>query len=159
MAFSVFSTSFINGLRRSSVKVEKRVADTLRFATRMLHETILSRTPVWSGSAVRNMVWTMGTPNSVEFESLPDGTGTPGTNKMPLGPEPHRKANEQAATQTLRALSFERPFTTYHLTNNASHIAMLEAGKLPTPQTSRAAQGMFFVSFHYVVAMLQSGRA
>ena len=157
MHMTTNSSAFLRGLGTSSRRVERRVETILKQVTKRLHETIEKRTPVWSGQAVRNMVWTMGVPNTTEFGAIPGPTGTPGTNDMPLGPEPRRAANREAAAATQKALRFKRPWGTYHLSNNAPHIALLETGMLPTKEKTRSAEGMFFVSFHYVVAMLKAG--
>lgn len=152
--FRTTSRRFIGGLRAETRNVEKKIAATLKFATGEVEETITRRTPVWSGAAVRNMIWTMGSPNKSAFAAMPDGRGQRGTNLMPLGPELYRGINTQASKSTLAALRFARPFTSYHLSNAAPHIGKLEHGDAPTSSTSRQPAGLFLVTFETMVAKL-----
>lgn len=154
--FRTNSTRFFEGLRRADRKVERKLEATLKFATTLVEDTIVKRTPVWSGEAIANMVWTTGSPNTKAFSALPDSRGQRGTNRMPLGPEMYRGINTRASQLTLDAIQFKRPFNSYHLANNAPHIGKLEDGQLPTPDTSRQSAGMFLVTFETMVAQLRS---
>ncbi|MBS3648864.1 hypothetical protein KEU06_09620 [Pseudaminobacter sp. 19-2017] len=125
--------------------IEKRVS---RIVMKVVHEIdmrIHPKTPVWSGAAVRNMIWTRGKPNQTEFDPVgSDGTG-----------EQNRAANTAAARQSLHALTFDKPFAVYYLTNNAKHIRGLEAGLLPYPG-KHPVDGMFGMTYAEVVAKLGS---
>lgn len=112
---------------------------------------IKSLTPVHSGQSVRNYIWTSG----VAFQGVLAAidNGDPGrTNAMPLGSEPRRHANEEAAAASLLRLNFQNPFQTFMLTNNAPQIGGLELGLLPGPPLkSRSPAGMFGLTHQWVM--------
>lgn len=120
-----------------------------------IDDTIKSHTPVWSGRAVRNYLWSTGSPDTRSFEPIDNGPPGP-TNSMPLGVEPRRATNEDAARETLMALDFTNPFQTFILTNNADDIEGLEFGLLPTPAKSRSPNGMFALTQNYAAAYLNA---
>lgn len=120
-----------------------------RFASRvesLIHEVdaeIKALTPVYTGQAVRNMIWSMDVPDEVTHEAIDNGP-TGHTNQMALGQEPRRKVNEDAAAESLAALDFKSPFHRYFLTNNSPDIVGLELGTLPPPpMKQRSPNGMF----------------
>lgn len=113
-------------------------------------------TPVYSGSAVRNYIWTVGEPNSVTYEAIADGP-TGRTNSMALGQEPRRAANESAALESLLAIDLTNPFQTFYCTNLSPDIEGLELGLLPGPPlSSRSPNGMFGITQAYVEAKIAS---
>lgn len=104
---------------------------------------IKSLTPVWSGQAVRNYIWTVNTAYGGVLEAIDNGPTGP-TNSMTLGTEPRRGINEDAAAQSLGSLNLGKPFQTFILTNNSPDIEGLEFGRFPTPPLkSRSPNGMF----------------
>lgn len=142
--------SNIPQISRELAKEPDKVADLVRaklmMVTTYINKSVQERTPVWSGLAIRNMVWTMNAPNLAEIpaiESGPEGEG-------------RRGANAAAAQATFSALNFKRPFGRYFLSNAAHHIAELEAGQLPTPERSRVQPGgIFFITHQEVVGLLR----
>lgn len=131
-----------------------------RFATnvaRLVHDTdhyIKSKTPVYTGQAVRNYIWTMGAGSSTVLSAIDNGP-TGHTNNMALGTEPRRAPNEAAAASTLASLDFANPFHAYVLTNNSPDIGGLEEGALPgAPLRPRSPNGMFNLTQHYMSELL-----
>jgi hypothetical protein len=124
-------------------KVKRQFAKLVSRVVLEIDTTIHPRTPVWSGRAIRNMIWTRGAPNATEYE--PIGGGEVG--------EGRRGPNSAAAHATRQALDFSNPFATYWLSNNAHHIGDLEAGNLPYPG-KHPVDGMFGITYAEVVAKL-----
>lgn len=118
---------------------------------------IKALTPVNTGQAVRNYIWTRNSPNSVVYEAIDNGP--PGaTNNMSLGMEPRRGVNESAAAESLDSLNLAvNPFGTFYLTNLSPDIVGLELGILPGPPLrSRSPQGMFGITSAYFNALIES---
>lgn len=127
----------------SIAEAEARFAANLKEIVHDAHDLITSLTPVNTGQAVRNYIWTTGSPNSTLFSAIDNGPTGP-TNTMPLGSEPRRQPNEDAAKSTMLALNFGNPFQTFYLTNLSPDIEGLELGILPGPPLkSRSPSGMF----------------
>ncbi|QIV65819.1 hypothetical protein Cp1R7AA1_215 [Mesorhizobium phage Cp1R7A-A1] len=124
-------------------RIKKHVAKIVSRVVLEIDTAIHPRTPVWSGRAIRNMIWTKGAPNTTEYS--PIGSGEAGENR--------RGPNSAAAHATREALDFSNPFAVYWLTNNAHHIEELEAGNLPYPG-KHPAGGMFGITYAEVVAKL-----
>ncbi|RUW56739.1 hypothetical protein [Mesorhizobium sp. M8A.F.Ca.ET.021.01.1.1] len=124
-------------------RIKKHFAKVVSRVVLEIDTSIHPRTPVWSGRAVRNMIWTKGTPNAVEHDPIGGGEEGPG----------RRGANSAAAHATREALDFSNPFAVYWLTNNARHIEELEAGLLPYPG-KHPVDGMFGITYAEVVAKL-----
>ncbi len=118
--------------------------------TALVHEIdthIKSLTPVNTGQAVRNYIWSRNVPNSVVYDAIDNGP--PGhTNTMALGTEPRRSINEAAASDSLGSLGIASdPFGVIYLSNNSPDIEGLELGILPGPPfKSRSPSGMFGVT-------------
>lgn len=127
--------------------------------TNAVHFSLLEKTPVHSGETVRNYIWTQDSPFNGPSISPIANSPTGQTNKMALGSEPRRSINEAAATATLEALTFSKPFKKYFVTNNAPQVRGLEAGELPTGPglTSRSPKGMFLITEVAVNAKIKSG--
>lgn len=137
-------------IARLSQTPKKIRAHVSKIVCRVVHEidrTIHPKTPVWSGRAIRNMIWTKGAPNATEYEPIAVGDVGDGRRAM----------NSAAARQSLDALDFKNPFNTYWLSNNAKHIVELEAGLLPYPG-KHPVDGMFGMTYAEVVAKLGSLR-
>ena len=133
-------------LAREPDKVAALVSARIMEVTAYINRKVHDRTPVWSGLAVRNMVWTMDAPNLTEFPAI--GAGSEG--------EGRRGANAAAAQATYSQLNFKRPFRRYFLSNAAHHISDLEAGLLPTPERSRVKPGgIFFLTHQEAVGLLR----
>jgi hypothetical protein len=142
-------------VRKSMDKFKKRLGQGIADICMEADETIKSMTPVWSGLAVRNYIWTIGAPASGVIDPINNGPPGP-TNSMALGAEPRRDANEAASRETLLALDFSNPFQTFTLVNNAPTIAGLEYGLLPTPEQSRSPNGMFGQTQNYISEYVRS---
>jgi len=142
-------------VRKDMMEMKKRLGEGIRDLCFEIDETIKSYTPVWSGKAVRNYVWSVGTPDTTVYSAIESGPPGP-TNSMPLGTEPRRAANERAALDTLLSIDFSNPFQNFILSNNAEDIEGLEFGLLPTPERSRSPNGMFGLTQNYVGELLRS---
>lgn len=119
-------------------------------------ESVLARTPVFTGQTVRNWRWSMDAPHGGVLPAL--GGGQPGeTSQMPLGSEPRRGPNEDDARATMKGLSFGRPYRRFWLVNNAPNVAALEAGLLPDADRSRAPQGMLGITLTELESRLAAG--
>lgn len=127
--------------------------------TNAVHFSLMAKTPVHSGETVRNYIWTVNQPFNGPSISPIAGGPTGQTNKMPLGSEPRRSANEAAATTTLEALNFKNPFKKYFVTNNSPQVRGLELGLLPMGDgfTSRSPSGMFLITEVAVNSQIRSG--
>lgn len=136
---------------------EARFALNVSALCEEIDSTIKSLTPVNTGQAVRNYIWSRDVPNTVVYEAIDNGP-TGHTNQMALGIEPRRKPNEEAAHQSLIALGLGvNPFGVIYLTNLSPDIEGLEAGLFPEPPLrQRSPQGMFGVTAAYVRALVES---
>lgn len=111
-------------------------------------------TPVWSGQAVRNYIWTTDIPFAGVYEAIDSGP-TGHTNSMPLGAEPRRPANEAAAAESLVAVNIGNPFQNFICRNNSPDIEGLELGLLPEPPLkSRSPNGMFVLVDTFIKAQI-----
>lgn len=142
-------------VRKSMADFAKRLSRGIEDVCHEIDETIKSHTPVHSGSAVRNYIWSVGAPSSVVHPAINNGPPGP-TNSMPLGSEPRRDVNEQAARETLLSMDFKNPFQTFVLVNNDPDIDRLEYGLLPTPEKSRSPNGMFALTQNYISELVRS---
>jgi hypothetical protein len=134
--------------------LEARIAGNIEAIVRETDRHIKSLTPVNTGQAVRNYIWTMGPGSSVTHDAIDSGD-TGRTNKMALGTEPRRAANESAAAQSLSSINFSNPFGVITLTNNSPDIEGLELGIYPGPPlTPRSPNGMFGVTSKYISTLL-----
>lgn len=149
-AFEAFMQKALAGVE---AKVGERVKEVVTYIDTKLH----TRTPVYTGQAVRNMIWSMGTPNNTVFDAIETPPDTGHTSDMALGSEPRRRANEEAAQATLHALNFNKPFSVFYLSNNSPDIGLIEDGSSGLPGKSRAPAGVFAITMAEVVAKLKSG--
>lgn len=136
MTYTSNIDSIIARMEKIPQRIEKKIALLVRQLIIEIDQSVHEKTPVWSGLAVRNMIWTTGQPNRSEFPAIKQGS---------LEGEGRRAANESAARQTRDAvLKFKKPYGVFWLSNAANHIVDLEAGKLPSPQRSRVPPGGMF---------------
>jgi hypothetical protein len=136
MPYSSNILAVVNELRQVPKKIDAKVAKVVRNFIMRVDISVHEKTPVWSGLAVRNHIWTIGTPNTTEFEELKIGS---------VEGEGRRDANEAAARQSRdKVLNFKTPYAIFYLSNASKHIFDLEAGKLPSPDRSRVPPGGMF---------------
>jgi hypothetical protein len=130
--------------------LERKFAQNIDNLVRDIDNHIKALTPVNTGQAVRNYIWTRNNPNSVVYSAIDNGP-TGQTNQMALGTEPRRGVNEDAAASSLSSLGVVAdPFGVIYLTNNSPDIVGLEMGILPGPPfKSRSPRGMFGVTEAY----------
>lgn len=134
------------GALKSIDALEKRIKSNIGNLVHDIDNHIKSITPVNTGQAVRNYIWTMGAPSQTVFDAIDNGPTGP-TNTMSLGAEPRRSVNETAAAQSIGSINLANPFGVIYLTNNSPDIVGLELGLLPGPPLkSRSPQGMFGVT-------------
>ena len=138
-------------------KLERKFAQNIDNLVRDIDHHIKALTPVNTGQAVRNYIWTRNNPNSVVYSAIDNGP-TGKTNQMALGSEPRRGVNEDAAASSMDALGIiGNPFGVIHLTNNSPDIVGLEMGILPGPPfKSRSPRGMFGVTETYFNALIKA---
>lgn len=134
-------------------KPEEIMRDRMKKITLQAHHSIVNKTPVHTGKAVRNWHWSVGSPSGMVFDAIDNGP-TGQTSKMSLGTEPRRGPNQQASLDTLKSLSFDDPFQKFILNNNDPNIGALEYGQLPTPQTSRNSAGMVRITVQNLLLSL-----
>lgn len=148
--------SFLAGLQKSPDRLKARMTTLVRKIVSFTHEGVTSRTPVWTGQALRNYVWSTGTP-AVGFKGRPSGE-TGETNKMAVGSEPLRAPAQAEADASKAALTFSDPYQKFYLTNNTPHIIGLEYGRYPLPPLrQRSPAGMVRVTVQELVTRLKSG--
>lgn len=158
MSVSVVSNpkTFNRELDRAYARFERNFRTRMRHLVEAAMVRLIRRTPVHTGAAVMSYVASSGQPAS----NTPSSGFRPveATNKLPVGAERLRGAAEAVAMRTLAQVRYTDPFTVYWITNNAPHIAGLEAGELPEePFTPRSPQGMFGVTLQELIALLESG--
>jgi hypothetical protein len=150
---------FLKGLGKCLDGVEKCVGTEVKGIVNYIDKKVHERTPVHSGQAVRNMIWSQGTGGgggeALEAIHEPEATGY--TSQMGLGEEPRRKANQDAAQATLHALNFENPFTVYTLANHSPDIGMIEDGSSGIAGKSRAPNGVFAITVAEVMEKVKAG--
>lgn len=140
----------------------QRFENTFRKRMKTLVEAgmvrLIRRTPVHTGAAVMSYVASVGQP----FSGAPSKgrNAVEATNKLAIGAEKLRGGAEAAAMGTLARVNYNDPFSVFWITNNAPHIAGLEAGELPeAPYTPRSPQGMFGVTLQELISLLESNAA
>lgn len=157
MGFSVTNRREIEAKVRSSMqRFENGLSVKIMTLCGEIDEYIKSLTPVYSGQSVRNYIWSSGAGFAGVLDAIDTGP-TGKTNTMPLGVEPRREANEEAAAESLLALNFGNPFQTFILTNNSPQISGLELGLLPGPPLkSRSPNGMFGLTHEWVITKINT---
>lgn len=141
--------SVITRMQKIPAKIDAMVKTQVVKIVFALDRGVHEKTPVWSGLALRNMIWTEGSPNKIEFPAITSG---------PVENEGRRAANEAAARQTRDALLARirtNPYGKFFLSNASHHIFELEAGELPSPERTRVPPGgMFGLTYAQVRAGL-----
>lgn len=152
MGYTSNIDEIIAALGQTPDKIRRKVGRIVVSTIRRIDTGVHQKTPVWSGKAIRNMIWTKGAPNATEFEEIKVGD---------VENEGRRPANAGAARQSLDRVVQEaqrKPFGEFWLSNCASHILELEAGKLPSPERSRVPPGgMFGLTYAEVRASIGVG--
>lgn len=147
-----FMKKFANVEQKVTARVRTLVQKTVYYIDAKVHE----RTPVHTGLAIRNMIWSVDAPAGAAHDAIDTGP-TGYTSRMALGAEPRRAANEAAARQSLQALDFTDPFHVYYLTNLAEDMTLIEEGSAGLPGRYRAPNGVFAITMAEVEARLKSG--
>lgn len=130
--------SVIKQMQGIRPKIDRKVAALVKQLIMKIDISVHDKTPVWSGLAIRNMIWTKGQPNSTEYPEIKQGS---------VEDEGRRPANAAAARRTRDAqLSGvgKNPYGVWYLSNASHHIFELEAGNLPSPDRSRVPPGGMF---------------
>lgn len=153
-------TAFLDKVKAAGPALDARFRLRMTNALTIFHREVTDRTPVWSGSAIANYHWSIGT---MAYGYInPVDNGPPGhTNQMPLGVEPRRAPNQAIADASFAAVlaSLANPYQAFYLNNNDGDIMDLEYGRIPSGPglTPRSPNGMVFVSLEYVKMLLASG--
>lgn len=137
--------------------LEQRFARNVTALVQEIDIYIKAVTPVNTGQAVRNYIWTRDVPNTIVFDAIDNGP-TGRTNAMSLGSEPRRAVNEDAAADSLSTLNLaNNPFAAIYLTNLSPDIVGLELGILPGPPfKSRSPRGMFGIADAYFNTLISA---
>lgn len=138
--YSSNAKAFVSQFDKIKAYVQEQVGEYERQFVIELNRRILALTPVWEGDSIANYVWSIGSP--LLGHVTPIGGVDPGhTNKMSLGQEPRRAANEAIVREKLASvLAADLPADIY-LTNSAPEIVYLEYRLNPTPERTRVQQG------------------
>lgn len=157
--FKSNSKEFKDSLNKYFPKWKEGFAKRLDKIARYSHKQLMSKTPVYEGTTVRNYILTINTPFTGVFEPISNGP-TGNTNSMSLGTEPRRAENEAAAETSLSNLRIkpDNPFVKIIISNNSDSVAGLELGQLPgEPLKSRSPNGMFGITLEQLLVKLESG--
>lgn len=111
-------------------KFEERAVQEVKDTAMYILEQLMSRTPVWEGTTVRN--YNVATGGFSSAFSQPSGSGDPGpTNLLNLGSEPRRGVNQEAARSAAKsALTFEKLRDVY-INNTSPHAELVDLGEAP----------------------------
>lgn len=137
-AYSSNIPSVIKQMQGIRPKIDRKVASLVKRLIMKIDISVHEKTPVWSGLAIRNMIWTKGQPNATEYPELKQGS---------VEDEGRRPANAAAARRTRDAQlggAHKNPYGVWYLSNASHHIFELEAGNLPSPDRSRVPPGGMF---------------
>jgi hypothetical protein len=153
--FKSNAPSFNKAILSVSPKWEKRVAQRIVAVARFAHKSLIDKTPVWEGRAVRNYIMTVGRPFTGVYEPIANGP-TGQTSKMSLGVEPRRGPNEEAALATGSSLTLKNSYSRIFISNNSPDIGGLERGELPGTTPSRSSNGMFGITLEEAIQRLNA---
>lgn len=157
MAFSYSSNAndFVVQLGKIMAYIQEEAGEYERMFVIALNERIMALTPVWEGDSIVNYQWSVDTPLLSHIS--PVGSGNPGhTNRMALGSEPRRPANEAEVRERLAVVLAAKLPRDIYLTNSAPDIVNLEHGLNPTKKTSRVSEaGMVRLAIIDVVGSLR----
>jgi hypothetical protein len=157
ITMSTNSAEFISGLDKIGAGIRAKIAARVKEIVFYIDMKAHARTPVFTGQAVRNMIWATGSANGTTHEAIASPPETGHTSMMGLGEEPRRAANTEAARATLLALDFKDPLKAYCLANQSPDIGLIEDGSAGIPGKSRAPSGVFAITIAEVMAKLSSG--
>lgn len=157
VAISIDLGSFLSDFEKALDGIKEQIGRRVRDIVYLLDQKLHERTPVWSGQAVRNMIWSMDGNQGEVFAEIPVPTEMGGTSSMALGSEPRRPVNQQAAQATLAELDFSDPFRVYTIANNSPDMPLIEDGSSGLPGRSRAPNGVFAITVADVMAIIDSG--
>lgn len=138
MAFTSNIESVIARLEKIPQQLDALVAAKMIKIVYAIDNGVHEKTPVWSGLAIRNMIWTKDRPNTSEYAEIKAGS---------VENEGRRAANAAAARQTrdkVVTVIRRNPYGQFFLSNAAKHIYELEMGQLPSPDRSRVPPGGMF---------------
>lgn len=137
--------------------IKKDMSKRVSRAAELMHRLSTSKVPVWKGTALANMQWSVGTPFSGTVKAG-GGSKDPGpTNSMRVGSEPRRPENQALSDASFDRLNFSNPFQEFILTNNAPHMRRIEFGLPPRDGLkARAPKGVFRVSALEVEARMKA---
>jgi hypothetical protein len=138
MGYTSNIPSVIREMQRIPIELKTLVVGLVTKIIYAIDIGVHEKTPVWSGLAIRNMIWSVGQPNGSQFAEIKSG---------PVENEGRRSANAAAARQTrddVLAKVHQNPFGQFWLSNAAHHIYELEMGMLPSPERSRVPPGGMF---------------
>lgn len=130
----------IDRLLKELKKIETEAALKVGEMAVFILRNMISNTPVWSGETVRNYVISVGAKSSARVSPI----GSPpygDTNSMPLGPEPMRAANAQAAIGFAEGtaktyVSLSKPIFV-HNTIDAGKADLIDNGDAPDDKRGR----------------------
>lgn len=115
-------------------KALKEIADRMVLAIQISTETILERTPVYTGRTLVNFQWTRDEP-AKNVRRPVASSGLPGkTSTLPLGSEPRRSANAAVVQTEANTLIFQvkngvyKGLPTVYLVNNSPSYYGVEFG-------------------------------
>lgn len=138
--------------------IDKEVSKTVQNTVEAVHNSLTSKTPVYTGQTVRNYVWEEGEGRSGPALNAIDNGPEGITNSMPLGTEPRRGPNEAAAHKTVVSLNFSDPYKKYTMINASPAVSGLEMGELPGKgKQSRSPNGMFLITETAISSQIKSG--
>lgn len=113
----------------------KDAADRMQQAVKIFTDTILERTPVYTGRTLVNFHWTVDQP-ATEVRKPVVSSGLPGkTSNLALGSEPRRSANAavvlseaNAVIERIRVGGIKGDIPTIYLVNNSPSYYAVEYG-------------------------------
>lgn len=153
--FTSNADKFNAAILKATAGWNDKIADRIVAIARFSHKSLIDKTPVYEGKAVRNYIMTIGEPYTGVYDPIEDGP-TGHTSTMSLGSEPRRPSNEEAALESGSVLSRETAFSKIFITNNAEDIEGLERGELPGTTPSRSPNGMFAITLEEVLQRLNA---
>lgn len=157
ITLSTNATQWEREMRKCLDGIEFSVATRIKDIVHYIDMKVHARTPVYTGQAVRNMIWSTGSPNPTTYPPIESPADTGYTSMMGLGQEPRRPANEAAARDSLHQLNFNNPFQVFHLTNNSPDIGLIEDGTSGLPGMTRAPNGVFGITVAELIMKLKTG--
>lgn len=148
--------AFLNTLKGAAGEARRSFSTLVKTVVWTLHYEITALTPVWSGEALSNFRWSVGSPDRTAIFGVFKPIEP--TNQLPLGTEQNRPAAQAQVDFTVNRLNFSDPYRVFYMTNNDPTSVGLEFGELPkAPFRQRSPNGMVGLSVRYVVERLEHG--